>query len=152
MIPDEFYRKIISVLPIVCVDVIVQNECGKYLLFKRNNEPLAGHWWVLGGRIAIGESARAACTRILQAEAAISVDQFTYNGFYEDVFDRNAFDVPQPYHTVSLVFSTAMSADQEISLDQQHSEHDWFDELPTRFVTKTQIGITRRRENEFFKE
>lgn len=40
LIPADEYARIIEVLPILCVDVIVQNSKGEYLLVKRANEPL----------------------------------------------------------------------------------------------------------------
>ena len=40
LIPIKEYSRIIEVLPILCVDVAVQNSKGEYLLVRRTNEPL----------------------------------------------------------------------------------------------------------------
>jgi colanic acid biosynthesis protein WcaH len=141
MIPDHLYREIISVLPIACVDVVIRNAAGKVLLARRKNEPLKDQWWVVGGRIQSGESARQACIRKTFEEAGLEIDELQFLGFYEDVFDKNSFDVAKPYHTLSLVFEARVTAAQTIHLDSQHSEWAWFDALPDRFTISTQNAL-----------
>ena len=63
MIPKEFYKEILKVIPIVCVDIVICNSKGLYLLVKRKNEPLKGWWWVVGGRVLHGETAKEAAAR-----------------------------------------------------------------------------------------
>lgn len=138
MIPENLYRQIISVLPIACVDIIICNETGKYLLARRKNEPLKGQWWPIGGRILVKESARKACIRKVLEETGVEICDVQYVGFYEDVFDKNSFEVSNLYHTISLVFQTKILAEQSILLDSQHSEWSWFDKLPDRFSISTQ--------------
>lgn len=138
MIPENLYRKIIAVLPIICVDIIICNEEGKFLLARRTNEPLKGQWWPIGGRILAKESARKACIRKVFEETGIDVYDLQYIGFYEDVFDKNSFDLSNSYHTISLVFQTKIFGEQSIFLDSQHSEWSWFDKLPDRFSISTQ--------------
>ena len=55
-ISPDLYGILIDRVPIVCVDVIVRNKKGEYLLVQRNNEPLKGEWWVVGGRLLRGET------------------------------------------------------------------------------------------------
>jgi len=50
-LPVAEYRKVLSAVPIVCVDCLVVNDASEYLLVKRRNEPLKGEYWVPGGRI-----------------------------------------------------------------------------------------------------
>ena len=40
-------------LPILCVDLIIQNSEGEFLLVKRDNHPIKGYDWVPGGRMRI---------------------------------------------------------------------------------------------------
>ena len=42
MIPEDLYKQILSVMPIICVDVVIRNDKGQYLLVQRKNEPLKG--------------------------------------------------------------------------------------------------------------
>ena len=138
MIPDHLYREIISVIPIVCVDIVIRNQVGKVLLARRKNEPLKDQWWVIGGRIQSGESARQACIRKAYEEAGLEIVELQFLGFYEDVFDKNSFAVAKPYHTLSLVFEARTTTKQVVLLDAQHSEWAWFDALPDRFIISTQ--------------
>ena len=141
MIPKHLYQEIISVLPIICVDVVIRNRSGKVLLARRKNEPIKDHWWVIGGRILSGESAHQACIRKTFEETGLKINQLKFLGFYEDVYDKNAFNVPKPYHTFSLAFETQLSGDRVeeiIRLDSQHSDWGWFDELPERFIISPQ--------------
>ena len=141
MITESLYREIISVLPIICVDVVIRNKSGKVLLARRKNEPIKGHWWVVGGRILSGESAHQACIRKTLEETGLKINELRFLGFYEDVYEKNAFDVPEPYHTLSLAFETQLSSEQSeetIRLDSQHSDWGWFDKLPERFIISSQ--------------
>ena len=144
MIPENLYREVISVLPIICVDIVIRNESGKVLLARRNNEPIKDHWWVVGGRILSVESACKACIRKTLEETGLKIDELKFLGFNEDVFDKNAFNAPKPYHTLSLVFETHLptkEVERNIHLDSQHSELAWFDELPDRFIISTQNAL-----------
>jgi colanic acid biosynthesis protein WcaH len=138
MIPDHLYREIISLIPIICVDIVIRNESEKFLLARRKNQPLKGQWWVVGGRIQSGESARQGCIRKTFEEVGLEIDELQFLGFYEDVFDKNSFDEAKPYHTLSLVFETRVTDKQIIQLDAQHSEWAWFDSLPDRFIISPQ--------------
>lgn len=40
MIPEESYKMILDNMPIVCIDSVVVNADGEYLLVKRNNHLL----------------------------------------------------------------------------------------------------------------
>ena len=54
IIPEKEYQKIINLMPIFCVDFLIQAE-GKYLLLKRNQEPQKNIYWVIGGRLRFKE-------------------------------------------------------------------------------------------------
>ena len=52
ILPENIYKEIISNIPILCVDIILTNKNkNKFLLIKRNNEPLKNEWWIVGGRV-----------------------------------------------------------------------------------------------------
>jgi colanic acid biosynthesis protein WcaH len=54
-IPQPEYDRILSLIPIVCVDVAII-YAGKILFIKRRDEPAAGEWWLPGGRLYRGEA------------------------------------------------------------------------------------------------
>ena len=68
LIPLNKYSKILEDLPIYCVDIIIKNDKEEYLLIKRNNEPKKGEWWVVGGRVLKGETAKEAAIRKVKQE------------------------------------------------------------------------------------
>ena len=136
MIEEATYREIIKNIPIICVDVIIKDESSQYLLAKRTNNPLSGEWWVIGGRVKMGESILNAAKRKLKEELGVISSNLKYIGYYEDQFDNNAFDSNVIYHTVSMVFSLVINRSQCFDLDSQHSEYAWFNDLPSRFIVK----------------
>ena len=132
MIQTDLYKSIIRLLPIVCVDIVVKNTDGKFLLVKRKNNPLKGQWWVVGGRIEHMEKAQDAAKRKLKEEADLEVKDLLFEGCYEDNFDNNAFD-DVPYHTISLIFSCIKDDSIDIKLDKQSSDWVGSEKLPDRF-------------------
>ena len=86
-IKETLYRDIIQSIPILCVDIIIKNEKGQFLLIKRSNQPLKGEYWLVGGRINHGENARDAARRKLIEEANIEANQLEFIGIYEGIFD-----------------------------------------------------------------
>lgn len=136
MIPPSDYRKIIAAVPILCVDLVLRNRRGQFLLARRANEPLRGELWVIGGRVLQSERADDAARRKLRQELGIEDLSLTLVGVYEDFFERNAFDADTPYHTVSLVYAGVLDDDAAIRLDAQHTTWAFVDALPQRFVVK----------------
>ena len=135
MIPEKMYREILALLPIICIDVVIKNEKGQFLLVQRRNQPLVGRWWVVGGRLLHSETVRDACVRKVLEESGLVVNDLNYVGYYEELFNQNAFEIIS-YHTLSLVFETTVDSSNIITLDSQSSEWGWFDELPKEFVVK----------------
>jgi colanic acid biosynthesis protein WcaH len=133
MIKEKMYREIIKKIPTICVDIIIKDEFSRYLLAKRTNNPLRGEWWVVGGRINMGESCLKAAIRKIREELGITLTNLEYVGYYEDQFDNNAFDSNVLYHTISMVFGVTINRSQLFNLDSQHSEYAWFNDLPARF-------------------
>jgi ADP-ribose pyrophosphatase YjhB (NUDIX family) len=138
IIPEQQYKEILRVLPILCVDIIIVGPDGKYLLVKRRNEPLMGEWWTVGGRLLHGEKALDAAQRKLREEVGLQSDNLEFVGFYEGWFDRNSFENDTVYHTVSLIYKTVFKQTPEQPvLDNQSSDWMWADSLPGQFVVHT---------------
>jgi colanic acid biosynthesis protein WcaH len=130
-IPQDLFETIAGVIPMLFVDLIIRNRAGAVLLVKRNNKPLAGEWWVPGGRMHKQETIIAACIRKAKEEVGVALLDLRPVGFYEDIFmgDDSPFDTP--LHAVSIVYEAKMLPG-EIVLDDQSSEWKW-GELPDRF-------------------
>ena len=141
MIPEQQYRQILRVLPILCVDIVIVGPDGKYLLVKRRNDPLMGHWWTVGGRILHGEKALDAARRKLREEVGLHNDAMEFVGFYEGWFDRNSFETGV-YHTVSLIYKTVFKHRPATPvLDSQSSDWMWADALPAQFADQIEPVI-----------
>jgi colanic acid biosynthesis protein WcaH len=137
MIPAEQYKHIIEVLPILCVDVIITNTRGEYLLIKRANEPRKGEWWVIGGRLLKGETLEEAVVRKVWEETSLKVEAVHPIGYYEAVSQENPFGLAPRFHAVSVVFSTLVDDDQQIRLDDQSIDWKYAQELPADFHIKS---------------
>lgn len=136
IIPIEDYKKIVEVLPILCVDIIIKNRTGEYLLIKRANEPLKDQWWVIGGRVLKGESLEQAAKRKVKEEVGLEIDDVKSIGYYEDALETNPFGLTTPLHSVSIVFSTIVDDKQRVTLDYQSSDWKYSKELPAKFFIK----------------
>lgn len=131
LIPKKQYAKIVESVPLLTVDAIIHYQDG-FLLVQRKNEPLKGHWWVIGGRVMKGESVEEAMRRKIHEEVGIEVGVLHLVGIYEDWYEKSAFGVPT--HTCSIVFE-AHAKNDKITLDAQSTS--WkVGSLPKRFVTK----------------
>ena len=66
-LPDKEYKKIITTMPIFCIDFLIRCE-ERYLLLKRVEEPMKGSYWVIGGRLRFKESIKDFSMRIQKKE------------------------------------------------------------------------------------
>lgn len=133
IISAKQYGEILEVLPILCVDIVITNPKGEYLLIKRSNEPLKGQWWVIGGRVFKGESLKQAAIRKTAEEVGLTIADVRPIGYYEDTFEKNIFGSPTPLHSVSVVFSSTVDGDQPVELDEQSLEWKFCARLPHNF-------------------
>jgi colanic acid biosynthesis protein WcaH len=123
MIEEELYKKIVDAVPLLTVDVIVKHD-NKYVLVKRDNDPLKGFWWVCGGRVLKGESIWEAAMRKVKEDIDCNVDSLELIGIYEDSYAESAFGVPTA--TTSIVFTA--------TIDNYSGQ--LFEKLPNRFIHK----------------
>ncbi len=137
IIPPDQYSEIIRVLPILCVDIIIKNINGEYLLVKRNNEPKKDEWWIIGGRVLKGETLQSACLRKAKEEAGLRISNVSPIGYYELFADKNAFGLPFAYHTVSVVFEATIDDLQRVRLDKQSKEFKFSKSLPSDLDIKS---------------
>ena len=130
LIPAAQYKKIVELVPILCVDVVLMYE-GMYVLVKRATEPLKGEWWVIGGRAFKGEPTIETAKRKIKEEAGLEAEYLDMIGVYEDHYPKSAWGIPTS--SVSVVYLA--------KLNEFNPRHDktvvaikLFDELPERFL------------------
>lgn len=130
-IPFKLYKRIIDVLPILCVDAAVLHK-GKFILVKRKNEPLKGGWWVPGGRVLKGETLEKAIGRKVKEELGIKIKIVRPFGYFEHYFRENEFGVESGIHQVSIVF-LVKPVSLNIKLDKQSGTWKFSKSLPKIF-------------------
>ena len=131
-------------LPILCVDVVVQNPKNEYLLIRRANEPLKDQWWVIGGRVLKGDTLEQAAIRKVREEVGLTISAAVPIGYYEDVSEKNPFGLMSPQHSVSVVFSAKVEGQEQVKLDNQSSDWKYADQLPDGFLIRPLMGMTKR--------
>jgi len=136
LIPPDQYKKIIQILPILCVDVIITNVRGEYLLIKRGNDPYKGQWWVIGGRVLKGETLKAGVLRKVRQETGLVVKNARPVGYFEHTSKVHYFDAKKPYHAVSVVFKVGVDNDVKVRLDKQSTAWKFAKRLPVDFRVK----------------
>ena len=124
MIEDGLYQKIREVIPTVCVDLIVTNVDGFYLLGKRTERPAQGLWWFPGGRIFKWEEWRDTALRKGQEELGVDLD------IGDLISVENYFATEEGYHTVNLVAHAKYYGSlDDLQLDKSHAEYKWVNKV-----------------------
>lgn len=128
MIPPKEYKKIVELVPILCVDVILVHD-GQFVLVKRKTEPLKGEWWIVGGRALKGEKTIKAAARKVKEELGLKVKNLKLCGVYEDSYKKSAWGVPTS--SVSLVYYGEVDK-LDTKVDDTISDVKLSEELPAR--------------------
>lgn len=128
-VPQDTYKVLMEFSPICTVDVIFFNPEGtRVLLGKRTNAPYQGLFYTFGGRLRKNETFEEAAVRIAKKEMGVTVAPIdvTFGGLDNEISDSSV--VPGTnYHAVALYFGGIISESTPITLDAQHSEHQWVD-------------------------
>lgn len=147
-IPEKTYKKILSSVPIICVDLLILKQTKiksrkKFLLMKRNNKPLMGQWWLPGGRVYKNESLLDAVKRKCKEECNLLVDKYKKIGIIEYIGVEAPFkNMKDGVHIVSIVYEVTPK-NGDILLDSQHNDYNWFykNEFPKKLIkTLKNIG------------
>lgn len=129
-IKDTLYRDILSVMPIPTVDLLFLNSKNEILLWKRNNEPLLGVYYIPGGRVNKWEKSLDAASRKARDELGLSIDtsRLQFIGVYDDIFENSAFEDIST-HCIPVTYLYKLSQDEEWQInisDSQHSDLRFF--------------------------
>ena len=140
-------------MPVVCIDAIIMNNKGQYLLIKRKNEPLKGDYWVPGGRLLKNETLNDAVLRKVKEELGIESHVVMPIGVYEDFFDKSPLNPENGLHTISIVY-LIIAGSENICIDEQSDDWGWFDELPERLKKMTTLntlsGLLNRKKHRYW--
>lgn len=126
---DEKFSQVVSVVPLVSIDLIIRDGSGRVLLGKRSNRPAKGCWFVPGGRIQKDESIEAAFLRLSELELgySVSIDKSEFIGVYQHFYADSVFGGDMSTHYVVLGFSLMISGEQLSALPaEQHDAYRWW--------------------------
>ena len=132
MMPRAAYQVVADSMPILCVDLFLQDGRGRHLEVHRNNAPLKGRWWVPGGRVFRGETLEQAAVRKAFEELGLAASSLRLIGYHEYHLTDNPFGTSSGFHAVSFVFTGIVDA-TNLRLDDQSSDWGWFSDLPAGF-------------------
>jgi ADP-ribose pyrophosphatase YjhB (NUDIX family) len=126
---DQEYGRALDTLVIACVDVVL---CwgDRVLLGCRNQDPRRG-WWIVGGRMQVGESPMQTTQRKLQDEANLRVegDRIQFIGVYSTQFaTRRQPPTHHGLHSINLVHTVRLTdaESQQVNLTPtEYDQHRW---------------------------
>ncbi len=132
IIPSKLYKKIVELVPILCVDIILTYK-EKFILVKRATEPLKGEWWVVGGRAFKGEKTINTARRKVREELGLKIKNLQFEGVYEDSYAKSAWGIPTS--SFSAVYYGEVDTFNP-KPDKTITKIKLSDELPDRFIRK----------------
>ena len=128
-IPHETYQTILENMPVCTVDVLFFNsDKTKTLLFKRNNEPLKGEYFSMGGRLKKDETFEECAIRQTKLETGLDIDpgKVIFVGVQRENYPNSAFGETS-YCAIDLYFGYIINDENtDLVLDSQHDESRWF--------------------------
>lgn len=122
-ISETEYRKIQTVMPIVCVDLLIIFN-GRCLLLKRSCEPVRGQYWFPGGRIFKMETIQKAVTRKAKEEVGLDCTFQEIVSVEETIFEKTD-KMHTDIHTVNICCKLTTLSVRDLNIDEHHTEYVW---------------------------
>ncbi|MCD0491982.1 GDP-mannose mannosyl hydrolase [Chromobacterium violaceum] len=122
------FMHVVKHAPLISIDFIIENENGEYLLGLRKNQPAAGYWFVLGGRIRKNESIDSAFLRLSNEELGIAIERSEAKpfGVWEHFYNTNAYEEEGfGTHYIVLAYKIKLSLHLSTLPNLQHTEYRW---------------------------
>lgn len=136
LIPAAQYEQIMKTMPIFCVDWLIRKD-NKYLLLRRKQQPMAGYYWHIGGRLRLGESIGEAANRIQSREIGRFCGMGRMIGFSNYMFENT--EDARATHTPAITYLVDVDEFFLPKLDDTESGHIWTSSLPVEFVKQTHL-------------
>lgn len=125
----ERFLELVDAMPLVSIDLLLEDEHGRFLVGRRRNRPALNTLFVPGGRIMKGESINSALSRIVRKElgGATPIDGWVSYGVFEHFYDDNfAGKSGVTTHYVVLPYHHCLqNGIPFIEPDDQHEEMLW---------------------------
>lgn len=126
-ISEEKFKVVLDSTPLVSIDLLVEDEQGRFLLGYRKNRPAQHYWFAPGGRIQKNESLDAAFKRLTAQELGteFSIEQATLLGPFDHFYDDCVFGRDISTHYVAIGYKLKVTNLPALP-DQQHSDYQWY--------------------------
>ncbi len=108
---DEEYARAQSALPIVCTDLIIVDDKGRFVLAYRLH-PAAQGWWWKGGRMKTGDTPLASLTRLMQREIGFVPDGIRYFAHLHHLWAKRK-ESPQDTGKHDVIFLHSVVLDEK---------------------------------------
>lgn len=139
-LPFKEYKKIYSIVPRLCVEVILSTNKG-IALTKRDIPPAIGKWHIPGGTVLKGESLEKAVKRLAQEEMEEDIEVEKMIGVIEYDFPEY-FDQP-----VGIAFLVRLK--DENPLNSKNKKYKLFKDMPQKMI-KEQRDFVIKHKKELF--
>lgn len=110
------------------VGLLIRDESGRILLYKRVKAPEAGHWSIPGGKVDHMERSADAARREAEEETGLSFGPISFLCLSEQLIEADG------QHWISVIYTTrSFSGDARITEPDKLSDMGWFapDALPS---------------------
>lgn len=126
-ISEDKFKVVLDSTPLVSIDLLVEDEQGRFLLGYRKNRPAQHYWFVPGGRIQKNESVDSAFKRLTKQELGteFSIAQAALLGPFDHFYDDCVFGNDISTHYVAIAYRLKIDNLQSLP-DQQHSDYRWY--------------------------
>jgi colanic acid biosynthesis protein WcaH len=122
-IPKDIYAQIVRLMPIPCVDLLVEDSAERLLLIRRANDPAKGQWWFPGGRVHYLETRVQAAKRKLKEECGLDAFKIKEIGTYDVILPIS--DDVKPSHAITTLFRVVINQGVQVTLNTQSLEFEW---------------------------
>lgn len=127
-LPPAEFAAMVKNMPLIAIDLLVQDDKGHTLLGWRSNPPAQSCWFVPGGRIRKNETMQAAFHRITQIElgTAFNIEQASFKGIYQHFYSENFLgEQGQSTHYITLAYQLKVQANELTLPTDQHAHYRW---------------------------
>lgn len=135
---NELFLFSTTLVPLLCIDLLVMNKQGNVLLSWRMDEHCGTGWYVPGGCIRLGETfaERIEKTALAELGAEVTYDPrpIRVYEYFAPAHRENLSDQRERSHVVTLTFSCQVSDNYKIPAKHTHFGRpgclQWFSDMP----------------------
>jgi hypothetical protein len=128
-LPADVYNQCIRAMVVVCADTILVNRDHRTIYLAKRTALPWNHWWIIGGRVAVGETEIEAVRRTFHRETSLDIpEQRFYFLRMNRYWWKNREQAPRDVMTDALAYTFILEPfPQEIEIISLHLEAREYD-------------------------